>query len=176
MSEALGADTLEPPPGQRLIEGAKEALAIARGEIPAARITINGHAYVPEAEAASLRAEKEELRRERDEARAKAEKDLREAGAHFAKSCEMADRALTAESLLAEAGKVLEPFAKSFDGRRDAHSRRHADRDLGYARFDKMPDEWRIEPAVFSMGAYRRARSVATSIASLTAKEPKDAE
>lgn len=70
MSETPGADTLEPTPGQRLIEGAREALAIARGEIPAARITINGHAYVPEAEAASLRAEKEELRRERDEARA----------------------------------------------------------------------------------------------------------
>ena len=76
-------------------------------------------------------------------------------------------RAEAAESLLAEAGKALEPFAKSFDGRRDAHSRRHADRDLGYARFDKMPDEWPIEPAVFSMGAYRRARSVSTRIASL---------
>jgi hypothetical protein len=32
----------------RIIEGAKEALAVARGEFPAARLTINGHAYVPE--------------------------------------------------------------------------------------------------------------------------------
>lgn len=37
--------------GERLIEGSKEALAIAMGEQPAARITINGHAYVPEAAA-----------------------------------------------------------------------------------------------------------------------------
>lgn len=34
--------------GARIIEGAKEALAVARGEEPAARITINGHSYVPE--------------------------------------------------------------------------------------------------------------------------------
>jgi hypothetical protein len=34
--------------GERLIEGAKEALAIARGEQPAARIHMEGHAYVPE--------------------------------------------------------------------------------------------------------------------------------
>ena len=209
MSETPGADTLELTPGERLIEGAREALAIARGEIPAARITINGHAYVPETELASLRAEKEELRRERDEARAyaheatKAITGLTPGGSeYFGKQLwkggdytadipfcverireRMADRhqvkigevqirqcvarAEAAESLLAEAGKALEPFAKSFDGRRDAHSRRHADRDLGYARFDKMPDEWPIEPAVFSMGAYRRARSVSTRIASL---------
>ncbi|MCO5159601.1 MAG: hypothetical protein M9939_00575 [Mesorhizobium sp.] len=34
--------------GDRLIEGAKEALEIARGNQPAARIHVNGHAYVPE--------------------------------------------------------------------------------------------------------------------------------
>lgn len=34
--------------GKRLIEGAKEALEIARGNQPAARIHVNGHAYVPE--------------------------------------------------------------------------------------------------------------------------------
>jgi hypothetical protein len=136
-----------------------------------------------------LRAEKEELRRERDEARAMLEEcavardasgflgTVPECIAHWeACSTTYEARAEAAESLLAEAGKALEPFAKSFDGRRDAHSRRHADRDLGYARFDKMPDEWPIEPAVFSMGAYRRARSVATRIASLTAKEPAHAE
>jgi hypothetical protein len=35
--------------GNRIIEGAKEALAIAKGEQPAARIWHQGHAYVPEA-------------------------------------------------------------------------------------------------------------------------------
>lgn len=35
--------------GERLIEGAKEALAIARGEQPAARIHVEGHAYVSQA-------------------------------------------------------------------------------------------------------------------------------
>jgi hypothetical protein len=34
--------------GERLIEGAKEALEIARGNQPAARIHFHGHAYVPE--------------------------------------------------------------------------------------------------------------------------------
>lgn len=33
----------------KIMEGAREALAVARGETPAARMTINGHAYVPEA-------------------------------------------------------------------------------------------------------------------------------
>jgi len=116
---------------------------------------------------ASLRAEKEELRRERDAKDALWRETAEQAATNFDAWLEDIARAEAAESLLAEAGKALEPFAKSFDGRRDAHSRRHADRDLGYARFDKMPDEWPIEPAVFSMGAYRRARSVSTRIASL---------
>jgi hypothetical protein len=34
-------------PGQKIIEGAKEALAIARGEQPAASIHHNGFTYVP---------------------------------------------------------------------------------------------------------------------------------
>lgn len=42
--------------GKCIIEGAKEALAIAKGEIPAARITINGHAYVPETELDAVKA------------------------------------------------------------------------------------------------------------------------
>lgn len=33
----------------KIIEGAQEAVAFARGEKPAARLTVNGHAYVPEA-------------------------------------------------------------------------------------------------------------------------------
>ena len=34
--------------GSRMIEAAKEAAAIARGEAPAARLHVKGHAYVPE--------------------------------------------------------------------------------------------------------------------------------
>jgi len=40
----------------KLIEGAKDALAVARGEKPAAVLHHNGHAYVPKAEADALRA------------------------------------------------------------------------------------------------------------------------
>ncbi len=40
--------------GKRLIEGAKEALAIAKGEQPAARIWHQGHSYVPEAEVQAM--------------------------------------------------------------------------------------------------------------------------
>lgn len=36
--------------GSKIIEGAKEALAIAKGEQPAAAIWHKGHKYVPEAE------------------------------------------------------------------------------------------------------------------------------
>lgn len=36
--------------GQRLLAGAAEVLAIARGEIPAARMHIRGHSYIPEVE------------------------------------------------------------------------------------------------------------------------------
>lgn len=87
MSEAPGADTLEPTPGQRLIEGAKEP-STAMPTFPKPR---PHHSF-----SAFARASSRSLR-----------SYLREAGAHFAKSCEMADRALTAESLLAEAGKAL---------------------------------------------------------------------
>ena len=34
--------------GRQLIEAAKEAVAVAKGEQPAARIHVAGHAYVPE--------------------------------------------------------------------------------------------------------------------------------
>lgn len=34
--------------GQKLIEGFREALAVAQGAVAAARITENGHSYVPE--------------------------------------------------------------------------------------------------------------------------------
>ena len=41
--------------GRRLLAGAAEALAFAKGEEPAARIHINGHAYVPESNLAAAR-------------------------------------------------------------------------------------------------------------------------
>lgn len=42
--------------GEQLLEGAREALAVARGEQPAARMHINGHTYVPEAELLAVKA------------------------------------------------------------------------------------------------------------------------
>ena len=38
-----------------IVEGAKEALAMARGKKPAARLWIQGHPYVPEEEVTHLR-------------------------------------------------------------------------------------------------------------------------
>lgn len=177
MSDTPGADTLELTPGERLIEGAREALAIARGEIPAARITINGHAYVPETELASLRAEKEELRRERDEARKLAGLgcDAANGGPHaivkqgtytFCHLCgstikrptvhERARaaeaRAEAAESLLAEAGGII-------------------GRALEELRLIRMKDSG----AVYDTTLRLEASAVATRIASLT-KEPAHAE
>lgn len=46
----------------KIVEGAKEALAVARGEEPAARITIHGHAYVPLAAFDDLRRKAQEMR------------------------------------------------------------------------------------------------------------------
>ena len=48
--------------GKRLIAGATEALAVARGEEPAASITVNGHRYVPAAEITRLQKELETAR------------------------------------------------------------------------------------------------------------------
>jgi hypothetical protein len=62
--------------GERIIEGAKEALAIARGEQPAPRLHLNGHAYVPEEVFESLRSELEAVKRERDGALESARKNL----------------------------------------------------------------------------------------------------
>lgn len=33
--------------GNRMLVGAREALSVAKGEIPAARLHVQGHAYVP---------------------------------------------------------------------------------------------------------------------------------
>ena len=41
--------------GKKIIRGMNEALAFARGEQPVPRITIRGHAYVPEAAVAAER-------------------------------------------------------------------------------------------------------------------------
>lgn len=40
--------------GAKIIKGAEQATAVARGEKPAARVHIAGHAYVPEATAEAL--------------------------------------------------------------------------------------------------------------------------
>lgn len=39
----------------KILEGVNEALAFAKGDQPAARITINGHVYVPEKSVAAER-------------------------------------------------------------------------------------------------------------------------
>jgi len=39
--------------GERMIEGVKEAVAVARGEQPAASITVAGHTYVPKNDVAA---------------------------------------------------------------------------------------------------------------------------
>ena len=46
----------------KIVQGAKEALAVAKGEAPAAAIWHNGHRYVPEAEIVRLREERDRLR------------------------------------------------------------------------------------------------------------------
>lgn len=48
--------------GSRILEGAREALAVAKGEAPAASITVNGHRYVPADRIASLERERDEAR------------------------------------------------------------------------------------------------------------------
>jgi hypothetical protein len=50
--------------GKRIVEGAEEALAVARGEVPAERLHVNGHAYVPASRIEALEAEVARLREE----------------------------------------------------------------------------------------------------------------
>lgn len=52
------------PSGKRIMAGLQEAHAIAKGEQPAARVHMQGHAYVPEAEFKTLEARCAELERE----------------------------------------------------------------------------------------------------------------
>lgn len=68
------------------------------------------------------------------------------------------DEALAALNASEEA---LKPFVTEFDERREAYIRRYP-RNLGVgaANFDAMPDEWKMENSTFTMGQYRRARSV----------------
>jgi len=51
-------------PASRIIEGAREALSIAKGEQAAASITINGHKYVPADAIEALRRELAELKKD----------------------------------------------------------------------------------------------------------------
>jgi hypothetical protein len=64
-------------------------------------------------------------------------------------------RIINAEAALAEARKVIEPFVTAFENRRHIYSKRYKDRDLGYANFDKMPDNWPMDGIKFSMGKFR---------------------
>lgn len=125
--------------GKKLLEGAAEALAVAKGDQPAARIRHSGHAYVPESELATLRSEYlaaskdamdahgeinrlrarvEELEREREE-RPKVGEWMRLIKREKA-------RANRLQSLLDEARKALEEFGNPrnwvVNGRFDPHS------------------------------------------------------
>jgi hypothetical protein len=56
--------------------------------------------------------------------------------------------------------EAMRPFCLAFETRRDAYANRYvSDRELGYANFDKMPDEWIMEHISFDMGTFRRARA-----------------
>jgi hypothetical protein len=105
-----------------------------------------------EAEFSRLRSSNEALERERAEEwrrrrEAEASRDVEKAVTDTLKRENEAMR------------KALEPFCLAFERRRDAYSKRYKDRDLGYANFDKMPDDWAIEKVAFNMGDYSRACS-----------------
>lgn len=76
--------------GKRILEGLKEAVAVAKGDQPAARIHVNGHAYVPEDDLKRARA----LALKFSEAHDRAE-----------------DRAAEAEHALMEKAEMLVPMA-----------------------------------------------------------------
>lgn len=121
--------------GERLIEGAKEALAVAKGEKPAARIHVNGHAYVPEASAS---AEIARLKGEAEEARQQAVAGL----------MALSHRdALQARVSALEA--ALRPFAKYLDA---------ASFDLDN-NGDPLPNELGMGWVYLTVGDFRAARS-----------------
>lgn len=60
--------------------------------------------------------------------------------------------------------EALTPFVSAFESRREIYSKRYrSNRELGYANFDKMPDDWAMEKVAFNMGTYRRARTALAS-------------
>lgn len=60
--------------------------------------------------------------------------------------------------------EALTPFVLAFESRRETYSKRYrSNRQLGYANFDKMPDDWAMEKVAFSMGTYRRAHKALSS-------------
>ncbi|MCP2134542.1 hypothetical protein J2S28_001594 [Rhizobium sp. SLBN-94] len=60
--------------------------------------------------------------------------------------------------------EALTPFVLAFESRRETYSKRYrSNRQLGYANFDKMPDDWAMEKVAFNMGTYRCARKALSS-------------
>jgi hypothetical protein len=60
--------------------------------------------------------------------------------------------------------EALKPFVGAFESRRESYSKRYrSNRELGYANFDEMPDDWAMEKIAFNMGVYRRARTALAS-------------
>lgn len=53
--------------------------------------------------------------------------------------------------------EAAKPFVKYFNDRRDFYIRRHGKNGgIGAANFDKMPDDWPMENATFTMGDFRK--------------------
>ncbi|WP_244434343.1 hypothetical protein [Agrobacterium tumefaciens] len=60
--------------------------------------------------------------------------------------------------------EALTPFVLAFESRRETYSKRYrSNRQLGYANFDKMPDDWAMEKVAFNMGTSRCARKALSS-------------
>ncbi len=108
--------------GEQIIAGAEEAVRIARGEIPAARIWQDGHAYVPEARLAAAEERAEKAERERDKWRdaCKIQKEckvgwMRQSFAQDKRATAAETEAATLRAKVEELVGALEPLQKCFD-------------------------------------------------------------
>lgn len=56
--------------------------------------------------------------------------------------------------------KALEPFVSAFNKAHSTYAARYCDHvEIGFARFDTMPDSWAMDNITFSMGDFRAARA-----------------
>lgn len=77
----------------------------------------------------------------------------------------LVERATAAEALLKDAEKVLEPFVTAFNNAHTKYAARYGDAvEIGFERFNTMPDSWPMDNITFSMGDFRAARSLCERI------------